>query len=331
MNPGAMLIPLLQSETPKRPDWGGDGYVEKTDPLRRASIPLHNAHQKKPYPKFDSSIHSGGGPLPDHAKSRESALPREKVAEVPQQAVKFGPSLANAQSLPLNYAMEVFLDDKWENPVTQRQAPDAGMPAPAWYEANCLDGSGTSMMVTQSSRTRGSVSTLQDLPGLTLSSKSSTSSQGGLSLAEDSDTDAVTILAPVSENSADDATGDAAGALECPFNQLGCLQTFAASKEWITHSFTHFGSAEPPTTNRCAFCEERFHSSDSAQSWTERMNHVARHHEHGHKLSGARWDNTVYIYYHMYENGLLGIDFLCEYMGRERDRRNAINVFNSGV
>ena len=182
-------------------------------------------------------------------------------------------------------------------------------------------------MGTQRSRTRESVSTSQDLPGLTISSESSASSQGGLSLAEDSDTDAETILAADWDYSADDA----AGTLECPFNQLGCLQIFANSKEWITHSLTHFGSAGPPTINRCTFCEERFHSFDAAQSWSERMNHVALHHRLGNRLSGARWDNTVYMYTHMYENGLLGLNFLCEHLGRERDRRNAINAVNSGA
>ena len=309
VNTEMMLMPLLQSAISKRPVRGGDGYLEKTDPRRRASIPLHNAHQMKPNPKFDNFNHSGAAPLPDHAKSHEPALPLEEVVEVPRQAVKYRPPIANAQSLPLSYAMEDFLNDQWEDPVTQRKAPGAGMPAPAWYEATSLDDSGTSMMVTKRSRIRESVSTSQDLP----------------SLVEDSDTDGVTILAPVSEKPADDA----AGALECPFKQLACLQTFTDSKEWITHSLTHFGSAEPPTTNRCTFCEEQFHSSDAAKSWTERMNHVALHHRLGHKLTGARWDNTVYIYTHMYENGLLDINFLCEYLGRERDRRNAINIVDS--
>ena len=327
VNTGAMVIPLLQSGISKRPVRDGDGYLEKTDPLRRAAIPLQRAHRKKPDPKFDSSIHSEVPPLPDHAKSREPTLPLQEVVEKPQQAVKNRPPIANAQSLPISYAMKVFLSDPWEDPVTRKEAPDAGMPAPAGYGTTSLDGSGTSMMVTERSRTGESASTSQDLPGLTISSKSSTTSQGGSSLVADSDTDTVTILAPVSENSADDA----AGALECPFNQLGCSQTFADSKEWIRHSLTHFGSAEPPTTNRCTFCEEQFHSSDAAQSWTERMNHVALHHRLGHKLTGARWDNTVYIYTHMYENGLLGINFLCEYLGRERDRRNAVNIVNSGL
>ena len=337
VNPGAMLIPLLQSGTSERPDWGGDGFIEKIDPLRQASIPLHNAHRKKPHPKFNSSTHPSAGSLPDHGKSRQPALPREPVVEVPRQAVKFGPPIANAQSLPLNYAMGVFLNDQGENPVTQKQASGAGMPAPAWLTSP--DGFGTSMMGTQSSRTQDSVSTTQDLPGLTISSKGSTSSQGDFSLAEDSDTDALTIRAPGSEDSANDATNDAideaadsaAGELECPFNQLGCLQTFAASKEWITHNLTHFGSAEPPTTNRCTFCEKHFHSSDAAQSWTARMNHVAHHHRLGHKLTGACWDNTVYIYTHMYVNGLLSMNFFCEYLGRERDRRDALNVVNSVV
>ena len=311
---GMMLIPLLQSGISKRPVWG-DGYLEKTNPLRRASIPIHDVHDEKPNPKFDGLSHSGATSQPDHAKSHEPALPLQEVVEVPQQAVKNRPPIANAQSLPPSYAMEVFLNDHWEDPVTQREAPEAGMP-------------GTSMIVTERSRVRESAPTSQDLPGLTNSSKSTTiTSQGSPSLAEYSNADAVTILAPCSEDSANDA----ARVLECPFNELACFQTFADSREWVTHSLTHFDSAAPPITNRCNFCDKQFHSSEVAQSWTERMNHVALHHGLGHKLTGARWVNTVYIYTHMYENGLLSIDFLCELVGRERDRRDAINVVNSGV
>ena len=57
VNPETML-PLLQSGVSKRPAWGGDGYVEETYPLRLASIPRHNAHRKKPDPKFDSFVRS---------------------------------------------------------------------------------------------------------------------------------------------------------------------------------------------------------------------------------------------------------------------------------
>ena len=322
-----VLMKLSQAGISKRSAWGGVRYIEKTDPLCRASIPLRNAHQKQPNSKSDSFTHSGTAPLPDHAKNREPSVPLKEVSEIPQQAAKSRSPIANAQSLPLNYAMEVFLNNRWENPVTQKEAPGAGMPAPAWYEAISPGGPGTSMMITQSSRTRESVSTSQDLPGLTISTKSSASSHGGLSLAEDSDTDTVTILASDRDYSAEDDEGT----LECPFNQLGCLQIFVDSKEWVTHSLTHFGSAGPPPINRCTFCEERFYSFDAAQSWSERMNHVALHHRLGNKLTGARWDNTVYMYTHMYENGLLGIEFLYEYLGRERDRRNAINAVNSGA
>ena len=219
--------------------------------------------------------------------------------------------------------MEVFLEDQWENPVTQKVAPDAGMPAPAWYEATSHDDTGTSVMVTQRSHTQKSVSTAQDLPGLMISSESSASSQAGLSLAEDSDTHAVTIPAPDRGDPADDAEE----ALECPFNQLGCLQAFADNKEWITHSLTHFGSVGPSTSNRCTFCEKQFHTFNAAQSWTERMNHVALHHRLGNKLTESR-DNTVYLYTHMYDKGLLDINFVCEYLGGERDRHNVINVIN---
>ena len=40
---------------------------------------------------------------------------------------------------------------------------------------------------------------------------------------------------------------------------------------------------------------------------------------------------TLYVYTHMYEHGLLSMNIFCEYLGRERDRRSAINVVNSGV
>ena len=126
-----MLMTLSQSGISKRPAWGREGYIEKTDPIPRASLPRHNAHQKKPNPKFDSNTHSRAAPLPNHAENRELALPLKEVKKVPRKPVKFGPPIANAQSLPLNYAMKVFLNDPWENRVTQKEAPDAGMPAPA--------------------------------------------------------------------------------------------------------------------------------------------------------------------------------------------------------
>ena len=321
---GTTSTPLLQSGLSKRLVWCEDGDPEKKDRLRRATIlPLRTARQSKPNPKFGSLIHARSGLAPDHAKVCEPALPREQAVEVLPPAVRNLRLAANAQIPPLGYAMEVFLNDLWEDPIIQKEAAEARMSFPTWYEPTSPNDSGTSMMVTERSRIRESVSTFQDLPGLTISSRSSAiTSEGGLSLEAHSKTDAGTILAPVSENSVDNATGE----LECPFNQLACSQTFTDSQEWITHSLTHFGVAEPPTINRCTFCDKQFYSTDAAQSWTERMNHVALHHRLGYKLSGARWDNTVYIYTHMYEKGLLDINFLCEIVCKERDRHNTIKI-----
>ena len=324
---GTTSTTLLQSGISKRLAWCEDEYPEKTDCLRRASIlPLCTAHQGKPKPKYGSVNHARSALGPDHARSCEPTLPREQVVEVPRPAVRNLPQTANAQSSPLSYTMGVFLNDLWEDPTTQKEAAESQMPFPAWYEPTTSHDSGTSMMVTERSRMQESVSTFQDLPGLTISSKSSAiTSEGGLPLAAHSNTDAGTIPAPVSEDSADDA----AGKLDCPFNQLGCSQTFVNSEEWITHSLTRFGLAEPPTTNRCIFCDKHFYSSDAAQSWTERMNHVALHHRLGYNLSESRWDKTLYIYTHMYEKGLLDINFLCEFVCKERDGRNTINILNS--
>ncbi|KAL9641261.1 MAG: hypothetical protein Q9204_000160 [Flavoplaca sp. TL-2023a] len=84
--------------------------------------------------------------------------------------------------------------------------------------------------------------------------------------------------------------------LECPFNLLYCFKDFADTKEWILHSLTHFGHVDPPTSNRCCFCEAAFDSDDGVSSWHERMQHVLLHHQLGHSLSCARPDFQLYTY-----------------------------------
>lgn len=85
---------------------------------------------------------------------------------------------------------------------------------------------------------------------------------------------------------------------ECPFHFLYCLLTFSSFSEWLAHSLTHFNRHDPPTTNRCSFCEKTFPASNGMQSWSDTMHHVALHHQLGHKLAHSRpaFDLHNYLY-----------------------------------
>ena len=97
---GMTSTPLLQSGISKRLAWCEDGYPEKTDRLRRASIlPLRTAHQGKPNPQYGSLNHARSALGPDHARSYEPTLPREQVIEVPRPAVRNLPQTANPSAL----------------------------------------------------------------------------------------------------------------------------------------------------------------------------------------------------------------------------------------
>ena len=76
--------------------------------------------------------------------------------------------------------------------------------------------------------------------------------------------------------------------LECPFDLLYCSKNFAEAnyEEWVLHSLTHFSYVDPPTSNRCCFCEAVFDSHNGLSSWHARMRHVFLHHRLGHRYQG---------------------------------------------
>ena len=89
--------------------------------------------------------------------------------------------------------------------------------------------------------------------------------------------------------------------LECPFIRIfNCLRTYSNEKEWICHSLTHLKfhgrNVEPPTSNRCRFCEKDFYSLTPYQSWVEMMSHLSLHHALGYDLSQARPDYSLLKY-----------------------------------
>lgn len=92
--------------------------------------------------------------------------------------------------------------------------------------------------------------------------------------------------------------------LECPFDRLGCTETFSLvmEQEWIAHSLTHFlrddiglDRAEPPKKNQCPFCFVPFVDDDGEISWKQRMTHVALHHKF--RQSIARDATTDFLLY----------------------------------
>jgi hypothetical protein len=83
---------------------------------------------------------------------------------------------------------------------------------------------------------------------------------------------------------------------ECPFNFLNCLMTFTSFSEWLRHSQTHFGKVEPPTRNKCCFCDRTFAAPKGKASWREKLEHVQLHHQLGHRLAHARPDFELYLY-----------------------------------
>ena len=96
--------------------------------------------------------------------------------------------------------------------------------------------------------------------------------------------------------------------LECPFNlAFLCPMTFSDERDWIQHSQTHFctnvRTVDPPTSNKCCFCEKKFHSTTRCQSWGERMHHVCLHHCLGHRLAHARPDFALFKY--LFDNRLI--------------------------
>ena len=84
--------------------------------------------------------------------------------------------------------------------------------------------------------------------------------------------------------------------LECPFNFLECFLIFPSHNDWLEHSLTHFRDIPPPTTNKCAFCEQEFTATTGRKSWEDRMDHVALHHQLGHKLAHSRNDLALIRY-----------------------------------
>ena len=197
--------------------------------------------------------------------------------------------------------MQDYLDNEADPSLPRRLASQSILPNSSQYQVPNYHGmprgsTRTSMLLSGSTRTRGSLSTSQDLPALTTPSSRSTagsvaSSMGMRALANQrildvSDADGGALVLP-----------QVIEPLECPFNFLLCSYAFTSFEDWFRHSLSHFRHVGPPKANQCCFCDMPFNSLNGLRSWQDRMEHIAYvHHQHGHRLAHARPDFQLYKY-----------------------------------
>jgi len=75
---------------------------------------------------------------------------------------------------------------------------------------------------------------------------------------------------------------------QCPFHFLDCRDSFHNRRDWDLHSRRHFLNQAPPSSVCCPFPWCRGWTAErGSQAWTQRMEHVARHHRMGDRLTAA--------------------------------------------
>ncbi len=202
----------------------------------------------------------------------------------------------NSNPSPLESYLRDDTDAKiWQRLASQSILPNCSRYRTQGYHGAARDERGTSMMLSGGDHTRGSSS--QDLAALTSASTRSTSVSVPSSVGArqidgqrrlvDTGPGTALVLPPF----------NGPRILECPFNLLFfCQMAFSDADDWIAHSLEHFRNSDPPTSNACCFCDKTFQHPCGAESWRQRMQHIAWHHGHGCKLAHARPDFELITY-----------------------------------
>jgi len=78
------------------------------------------------------------------------------------------------------------------------------------------------------------------------------------------------------------------GVYQCPFHFLDCRDSFRHRQDWELHDRRHFLNQAPPSSVCCPFPWCRgWKAERGAEAWAQRMEHVARHHREGDRLTAA--------------------------------------------
>ena len=192
--------------------------------------------------------------------------------------------------------LEKYLREQSDPRLPQRLASRSTLPNNNLYRTQGYhgaprDSNRTSMMM--SDHTRDSLS--QELATLTTGSTRSSSESVPSSVGERG-TEPHRLLEFGQGNVLEIRRLPAQSILECPFNFLDCLMTFSSFEDWFEHSLEHFGNVGPSISNNCCFCDETFKCPNGMQSWWERMQHTALHHQLGHRIAHARPSFQLYEY-----------------------------------
>lgn len=220
-------------------------------------------------------------------------------------------------------SLETYLRDRSDAGLPQRLASQSVLPGSSRYRTQGYhdaprDDNRTSMMVSGSDRTRDSGT--QDLAALTSAATRSTSESVPTSVGARG-TEPHHLLELGQGNALLIPRLRAPRILECPFNFLSCFMTFSNLEQWIEHSQKHFGNVGPPRSNICCFCDQTFYFPNGRQSWEERMQHTASHHQLTHRLAHARPNFQLFDY--LWNNKLISNAVYKDLKGNGQDRARA--------
>ena len=233
------------------------------------------------------------------------------------------------RNLNLSHTLETYLRDPSDPGLRRHLASRSTLPGSSLYRTQGYHGAPrddnrTSMMVSGSDHTRDSLT--QSLAALTSASTRSTSESTPTSVGARG-TEPRHILEVGPGNVLLITPLQAQSILECPFNFLNCLMTFSNLDDCFFHSLEHFGNVGPSASNSCCFCDETFEFSNRTQSWWERMQHIALHHQLGHRLASARPSFQLYEY--LWRNKLISTADYKDLKGNSQNRARAAAAYPS--
>lgn len=225
--------------------------------------------------------------------------------------------------------LETYLQDQSDSRIPQRLASQSILPDNSRYRARDYHGAlrednRTSMMMSGGDHTRDSWT--QDLAALTSTPTRSTCESIPSSVGARG-TEPRHLLEIVPGSPLLIPGLQAHRILECPFNFLNCLMTFSVLEDWFEHSLEHFCDVGPSTSNHCCFCDESFNFPNGMQSWWERMQHIALHHQLGHRLAHAR--PSFQLYQYLWSKRLISTADLKDLKGNSGSRARAMSAYPS--
>ncbi|MCJ1367035.1 hypothetical protein MMC16_006167 [Acarospora aff. strigata] len=195
--------------------------------------------------------------------------------------------------------LKSYLDNAEDSRLSWQLAGRSSLPVSSPDEAHtpkplAISNAGTSMLLSNTDRTESGTNPSHQLPALCR--KSSTLSE--TDSIETPVTGEIVISGSLFLDEGPDGVLEipAPSNLECPFDFLPCVDTFAVFEHWLRHTLRHFGHETPPTKTKCCFCEAEFEDPNGRTCWRQLLEHLKVHHRQGHILEDAPTNVTLIDY-----------------------------------